>query len=300
MRQPSAPLGQPTALLGIVIIVIAANLLGLKDGFAKLSVEATGPLFLAWLQYVATWVFISGFVVAREGTAALIPTPFKLQLLRGLLITVTPLQFFISTQFIPLAESHALLFTGPLLAVVWSRLLLKEHVGIHRYLAVVCGFLGILIVLRPDFSQAQIGHLFAFGAGFTQSFYFIINKRAADLSSPVASIAHSVIFGALLLAPLVIWQWPAITTADLSNLAWFALFGAVGQSLLIFGFAFGPASLLAPFHYSIIIASIGFGWLAFGYLPDALTFAGIALVISAGVYIAMREARLARTRTQSR
>jgi len=279
-------------LTGIIIMVVGANLLGVKDGFAKMAVLETGPVFLAWLQYIATWVFVAGIIVVREGPAKLIPTPFPLQLLRGVLVTVTPLQFFLSAQYIPLAESHALLFTGPLLTVVWSKFLLKEHVGPHRWLAVICGFAGILIVLRPDFSQAQIGHLFAFGCGVTQSFYFIINKRAAELSTPLASIAHSVIFGSVLLLPLVLWNWPDISAAQLPTLGWFALFGAIGQSLLILAFSYAPTSLIAPFHYSIIISSIAFGWVAFDYFPDAITFLGIALVITAGVYIGRREAQL--------
>lgn len=279
-------------LTGMIIMIIGANLLGVKDGFAKMAVGETGPVFLAWLQYIATWIFAACIIVVREGPAKLIPRPFGLQMLRGVLITVTPLQFFASTQYIPLPESHALLFTGPLLTVVWSRFLLKEHVGPHRWLAVGCGFVGIIIVLRPDFSQAQIGHLFAFGCGVTQSLYFIINKRAAELSTPLASIAHSVIFGSVILLPLVLWSWPDISAATLPTLGWFALFGALGQSFMILAFSCAPTSLIAPFHYSIIFSSIAFGWLAFDYLPDALTFAGIALVITAGIYIGRREAML--------
>lgn len=281
-------------LTGILIIVIGATCLGLKDGFAKLLVGDLNPVVLAWVQYTSVWVFMAGLVTVRQGPAKLVPTPFRLQAVRGLLITITPLQFFISTQYIQLAESHALLFTGPLLAVVWSHFFLKEHVGPHRWLAVLCGFLGIILVVRPDFSNAGIGHLFAFGSGVTQSFYFIFNKRLAELSSPMASIAHSVVFGTIILLPFAIWFAPDMGTVHLPNLSWFIIFSIAGQSLLILAFSYGPTSLIAPFHYSIIVSSILFGLVAFNQFPTPLTLLGIAIVISAGIYVAQREARAAR------
>jgi drug/metabolite transporter (DMT)-like permease len=283
-------------LAAMAIVLAATVALGTKDGLAKLMVADYPPVFLAWLQYSATYLLVAPLAVMRHGASALAPRPFGLQTLRGLFVMVTPLQFFIATRTVPLAEAHALMFAGPPLAVIWSALFLGERVRHHRWMAVICGFIGIWLVLRPNFSKAEIGHLFAFGAGVSLSAYFVLSRRIGSQTPALAGITHSVLFGTILLLPLVWLNWPAALSAQPGALAMFAVLAALGQALLILGFNFGPASFIAPFHFAIILTSIAFGIVVFRWIPDAMTLLGIGIVIASGVYIAVREARLGKIR----
>lgn len=277
--------------LGVFLMVAATSSLAIKDGFAKLLVADLHPIYLVWLQYVVIWLVLAPFIIQRYGAGALIPRPFGLQFLRGLAATATVLFFFYAVGYIQLAEAHAMVFVGPLLATLLSAALLGEQVGRHRIVAALLGFTGVILILRPDFSAASLGHFLALGAGASVAVYFLANRRAASHGAPLASVAHSVVVGAVLLAPAIFFITPGAVSGHGWLLPAFFLFSIAGQCFLVMSFTFAPASLVAPFHYSQIITSILFGYAVFDQLPDALAITGIVIVIACGVYVAWREAR---------
>jgi drug/metabolite transporter (DMT)-like permease len=273
------------------MMITATACLASKDGIAKLLVSDYHPVLLLWAQFTAIWFVLAPIIIFRHGLRALWPRPFAIQFLRGLFSMLTVLFFFSSIQYIQLAEAHAMVFVGPLLATILSAVILKEPVGRHRIIAVVIGFSGVLLILRPGFSAASLGHFLALGAGVSVAFYFLCNRKAANLAPPLASVANSVSIGMVLLSPALffIGTVPAWEHSGLFGL--FFLIAIAGQSLLVLSFNFGQASLIAPFHYSQIVSSVLVGYLLFNQVPDKITFAGIAIVISCGLYIAYREAR---------
>lgn len=277
--------------IGMAMMIVGASCLATKDGFAKMLVQAHHPIVVMWLQYFIIWIAVAPLVAYKHGLPALLPKPYGLQFARGFFSMSTVIFFFFAIQYIQLAEAHAMVFIGPLLATALSPFILKERVGIHRITAVLIGFSGVLIILRPDFSAASFGHVIAMGAGFSIAGYFLTNKKAAGSAPPAASVAHSVIVGTLLLLPIIPSLWVMPHSSELTQFGAFFIFSIAGQALLVISFNFGPTSIIAPFHYTQIIMSVVFGWLAFNQIPDIVTMMGIAVVIGSGVYIALREGR---------
>lgn len=276
------------------MMVAGATCLSSKDGIAKMLVTDHHPLSILWVHYLFIWLALAPLVAARQGVGALLPRPFGWQLLRATLSMTTVLLFFNAIRFIPLANAHAMVFIGPLIATALSPFLLGEHVGLRRASAVAVGLAGILFILRPDFEGQGLGYLLALGAGVSVALFFLVNRRAAGMASPTATVMHSVSVGAVVLAPLQPFIWQDFSGTALWLLIVSAVIALAGQALAILSFGFGEASLIAIFHYFGIVASTAFGLIVFGDFPDPVTWAGIALVISSGVYIALRERKLGR------
>ncbi len=279
-------------VLGILLMITATACLASKDGIAKMMMPEYHPIMLVWAQFTAIWLILAPIIVYKHGLGALWPRPFGLQFLRGLFSTFVVVFFFFAIQYIQLAEAHTMVFVGPLLATILAAVILKEPVGRHRILAVIVGFSGVLVILRPDFSAASAGHFMALGAGFSLAFYFLCNRKAADLAPPLVSIANSVSIGMVLLVPALFFVGEVPAWNDAGMFGLFFIIAVIGQSLLVMSFGLGPASLIAPFHYSQIISSVTVGYVLFNQVPDEVTFIGIAIVILCGLYIAYREARL--------
>lgn len=276
------------------MMAVGATCLASKDGMAKMLVADHHPVSILWVHYTFIWLVLAPLVALREGPAALLPRPYGWQLTRGVIAMLGVLFFFNAVRFIPLANATAMIFIAPLIATALSPLVLGERVGIRRACAVTAGLAGVAFIMRPDLSGEGLGYLLAFCSGLSIAMFFLINRRAAGMASPMATVMHSVSVGAFLLAPVQLFIWQDHSTAGLSLLALSAVVALAGQALAVLSFNFGEASLVAIFHYFGIVASTAFGYFVFGDFPDGLTWIGIAIVISSGIYIALRERKLAR------
>ena len=281
-----------TPLFGILIMCVGISFFGIKDGFAKILVSELHPVMVAWMQFAVSWLLIVPFVIYRNGIAAMWPRPFFLPFMRGATSVAIGVLVITALKFIPLADLQAVIFVAPILVTALSPWLLKEHVGIRRWSAVIAGFIGVLIILRPDLSGERFGYLIALGAGVVLACYFFVNRKAANLSSPEAGVLHVMSVGAVGLAvpAFLTWKTPGLT--EFPVIGGMAFFTVLGHFLLIEAFKHGPASLIAPFHYFVIISAIIMGYFVFGDLPEPLTWLGIAIVLASGIYIAVREGKL--------
>jgi drug/metabolite transporter (DMT)-like permease len=276
----------------MVLLACGISTLAVKDGFGKVLVlSGHHPVFLLWFQFATTWIFLAPAVAYRHGATAVIPKPFWMQSLRGFLIMAVMVLFFVSLKYIQLAEAHAMVLIGPVVATALSPLFLAESVGWRRWIAVLVSFIGVLIVLRPELTGVGTGYFIALAAGFGVGCYFIANRLVAGAVPPLAGVLHSVAVGTFFLLPFMIWIAPEFHGQHWPVYLLFAVLGLIGQTMLIVAFDHGEASLIAPFHYAVIIASILFGYIAFGQLPQPIAFVGIFIIVASGLYVAIREAR---------
>ncbi|MGI9380476.1 MAG: DMT family transporter [Methyloligellaceae bacterium] len=281
-------------LLGMSLMVLGIAFLVSKDGIAKYLTADYSAATLLWIQYVSTWLILAPVIVFLHGWKSLWPHPFGAQLLRGLFAFATVLLFFEAVKTIPLAEAHAMVFVGPLTATALAPVFLDERVGWRRWLAVAVGFLGVLLILRPEFSGERTAYFLALGSGFSIGGFFIMNRKTAHSAPPLASVAHSVIFGTILLIPYLMTTQSSGTVEEGSGFAMlhflgFVILALLGQTLLILSFSFATASNVAVFHYSGIIFSTIIGYFAFGEFPTLVSWIGILLVVGCGLFIAWRE-----------
>ncbi len=191
-----------------------------------------------------------------------------------------------------MAKALTLAFVAPLVTTALSPFLLKEKVGIRRWTAVIIGFIGSLIVIRPGFIEFNLATIAALGTGCFYGFYLIITRKLHTTDNPLLTLLLTGVVGALissLFVPLV-WVNP-------TNIQWFwlsimGIFACLGHILLIYSLKYADASKLAPFGYFEIITNILLGYYIFKDFPDFWTFIGLFIIISSGVYIFKRELKI--------
>jgi drug/metabolite transporter (DMT)-like permease len=279
-------------LAGIFLLVAAMSIVPFMDAIAKQLSDHIPVLQLVWARFFCHFCLILPVALLRYGPKHLLPNQPILQLLRGGLLLASTILFFAAISAMPMADALALIFVSPLIVTALSPWLLGETVGPRRRLAVIVGFLGALLIVRPGFGSIQWPALLAVGAGIVFGLYLLTTRRLAGSAPPLVTLTYTAAAGALLMSLIVptVWVTPSLT--DLGAMGMMGAIAAAGHFLLIKSFDFAPASLLAPFTYSEIVMTTLLGFVFFGDFPDAWTWAGIAVIISSGIYISLRERTL--------
>jgi drug/metabolite transporter (DMT)-like permease len=278
-------------LLGIFLMVLAVFLFPMKDAIAKMTGGYYSAIVIMWTQMVFTSLFYVPVITVKYGPGILLPPRLLLQILRSISLISGIGMFYWAISLVPLAEATAISFVAPLVTTAISPFMLGEKVGLRRWLAVMVGFIGVLIVLRPEFSGDRLGYMIAFGAGLAIGFFYLFNRLLADAAPPIANLTYSSVIGAILLTPLIFSVWVPPRPEDIYLIIGFVAFAAMGQTCLFNAFIYGEASIIAPIGFSQIVGATLFGYLFFGDFPDAVSIVGILIVIASGVYIAIRETR---------
>ncbi|TIR78313.1 MAG: DMT family transporter, partial [Mesorhizobium sp.] len=184
---------------------------------------------------------------------------------------------------IPLAEVYALIFLAPLFVTILSTLILREKVGPWRWLAVVAGFAGVMLVVRPGFRELHLGHLAAFAIAFLAATSVILMRSLAQQEKRTTMLGVLVGYG-LLFNGLGVAA-TSFTLPDGRQLIWLVMAGAFtagGQLLQLLAAKYAPANRIAPTHYSQIVWAVVLGSLFFQEDPDLLTLAGLAVLGASG------------------
>jgi drug/metabolite transporter (DMT)-like permease len=281
--------GKATAWKGILLCVAAVSLFGAVDGISKMLTADQSFEQIMLARYAFSVPFLLMTTRPQKWPGLLRTARPGLQILRGAAPLVIGGAMIVAVTYLPLAEATVILFAGPFLVVALSGPLLGEPVSRHSWIAVVVGFLGVLLVARPGFGELTRYTIFpAVGAVFYAVFQLMTRRLATAGEDPDVTLAWTLLVGWLVSVPLAIANWPPVGSAALGlALAMGVAFG-LGQLFLARSFALAPAHLLAPLSYAQIIAATLFGLLVFGDVPDLFTAAGILLIIAAGVYVARR------------
>jgi drug/metabolite transporter (DMT)-like permease len=213
--------------------------------------------------------------------------------LRGLALLGSTILNFWALGFLPLTMTAAIMFSMPLWVCLLSVPLLGEHVGPRRWAAILVGFGGILVVTRPWSGTMHWAALLSVGAALCGALYAILTRRLAGRDTTATQQFYAALVATLGTAPVALsdWVWPA---GAASWVAFFAIggFGWLSHQLMIVAHRYAPASTLAPFSYTQIVAMAASSWLIFAQPPDAWVLAGAGIVVASGLYIWLRERTL--------
>src|SRR5215510_9619300 len=203
---------------------------------------------------------------------------------------------FYAVTMLPLADATAIAFSQPLFSVVVAALIAGEKVRWRRWSATVVGFAGVLVMVRPGEGSLQAGAIVALANAAMVAFSILLVKRLSDSESPLMILTQFAIFSTLLLLPpaLWVWRWPDLWGWVLA--VGVALSATIGQYFWVQAFKAGEMSAVAPFEYLRLPFAVFVGWLIWGEIPVIWTYVGAAIVIASALYIAHREAQLARER----
>jgi drug/metabolite transporter (DMT)-like permease len=216
----------------------------------------------------------------------------KLQILRGFTLLGANICFFYSISIISMAKALTLAFVAPLITTALSPIFLGEKVGIRRWTAVLIGFVGSLVVIRPGFLEFNLATIAALGTGCFYGIYLVITRKLHSTDSPLLTLLITGVVGAVIASFIVPFVWINPTPVQWSWLALMGIFACLGHILLIYSLKYADASKLAPFGYFEIVTNIILGYYFFADFPDNYTFLGLFIIILSGVYIFYRELHL--------
>lgn len=282
-------------LLGVLLILVSCLVLASHDGLSK-HLTLIYPVFLViWARYMAQTVLMAALFAPRMGRRVFHTLRPGLQLCRGLSLVSVSMMFISGLSFIPLAEATAVIFLTPLLVTVASALL-GEHVSRSQWLAVGCGLIGVMIIVRPGGALFTPAILLPFGAAVSFTLYQLVTRRLSATDHPVTSNFLTSVVGSLVMSVLVIFNWQTPTLHDALLMAALGAMAMSGHLLLTNAFRFASAATLAPFTYAQIIFAGVVGFFAFGHVPDLGAILGMAIIIASGLCMAWVQGRAPRPR----
>jgi drug/metabolite transporter (DMT)-like permease len=284
----------PDNLKGIGLTFLAMAMLPYLDVCAKFLGQQQIPVIeIAWARVFFGALMILPFAVKVDRAKALIPRPLGLQLLRCLAHISATFAFFTALKFMPIADTMAVWYIEPILLLLLSVWLLKEKLDLYRVVAVIAGFCGTLIVIRPGLVATNPGVPFALFSGLAFAFYLLITRLLAGKARAVTTTFQTNALGAVICSALLPWVWVWPTSEQWLLMLAMAAFGTLGHYLAARAYDYAEASLLATLAYSEIAMSIFAGWLFFSDLPDRWTLLGITVLIACAAAISWRERSIA-------
>ena len=273
----------------ITFNLLAWVMLPIMDGFAKYLSSDLPVLQITWARYFFTVAFTLPIMFFFFRKNLVWTDKPKLQLIRGLILLTANVCFSYSISIISLAKALTLAFIAPLIVTAFSPIFLGEKVGFRRWSAVIIGFIGSMVVIRPGFVEINLASLAALGTGVMYGFYLIITRKLSSSDNPLLTLLLTGVVGAIIISFVMPFVWIKPTLNQWSMMAAIGIFACVGHLFIILSLKYADASKLAPFSYFEIVTNIIIGYYFFSDFPDKWTFLGLFIIILSGIYISRRE-----------
>ncbi|AXA85488.1 EamA family transporter [Lysobacter oculi] len=278
---------------GVLLGLSAYAAFSFSDAFIKL-LKGGVPTFQLMFMGAAMGLLALPLVKQPQERWSYLVTPrapgiWWLRMLAG---AVNNLGALLAFTHLPMAEAFALIFLMPIFVTLLSVVVLREHVGWRRWLAVIAGFAGVLVVLRPGFRELHIGHLGGIICGLAGACGVVLMRRVGDREHRL-TLLGTTLLGNLLVAGVLMWpDLHAPTALQWAYVAGFGLLSALGTVLLMQATLATPVNHVAPTQYSQMLWSVLLGWWLFHDRIDALTWVGIGIILAAGLFTLVREERV--------
>lgn len=293
-----SPDAERQPLLGIFLMIGAFACFAVLDTTAKAMLPSLGTPLVVFGRYAFALVAVALWVWQQGGLPLLRTHHAALQVVRGLLLVGSTATNFFALNYLQLAQTSAISFSNPLWVCALSPLLLGERIGPRRWAAVVIGFLGVLLIIRPGSEGFHWAMLVSVASALFTALYQVATRKVGARDRALTSLFYVSLVGALAAAPATgfmkvepaAWQWGVLVVMG--------VLGTIGHYMLTQAHRLAAAPVLAPFVYTQILWMILLGYLAFGNLPDGLTLLGSAVVIASGLYVFYRERQIARARRE--
>lgn len=287
----------PHALAGIALLVAAVACFAVLDTTTKL-ISASIPVMMAlWFRYAFQAIATTAVILPIRHKVRLRTDHPKFQFLRGLLLLSTSVFAYFGLQHMPVGEFTAIVMITPLVITLLASVTLSEKVSWVRWVLVIGGFAGTLIIIRPDSDDFNWAMLLPLGLVASNAGFQILTSRLARTENPLTTHFYTGWVATLVTSVALPFVWVHLDSATLwISLAIMGLMGAVGHFMMILAYGRAPASTLTPFLYAQIGFAMVGGWVMFSHVPDQWAMLGmvtIAVCGAAGAWLAVRESRVA-------
>lgn len=297
------PSATDTTIKGMALMAGCMLVLPFMDAIAKYmaNVEGMSPGQVNFYRFFFQMVCILPLLLAIQGRSALSAKRPRLNLLRGVLHAAASLMFFTAVKYMPLADVFAIYFVEPFILTALSAIFLGEKVGWRRWLAIVVGFGGAMIVIQPSYAVFGLTSLLPVACAFLYALYMFLNRAIGEADSPVtmqtmAGIGGTLFMGVVLIGGNAAGQDDFAISLPTSwlGLVLLVILGSISgyaHLIVVRAFRMAPLSVLAPFQYFEIIAATILGYALFNDFPTVSKWVGILIIVGSGLFILWREQR---------
>lgn len=269
------------------IMTMCAGVLFLatNDAIVKWLVARYDPFQIVFVRSLIALPLTIALVCVIDGRHALRSARLPVHAFRGVLGVAASFAFILSLRTLPLAEATALVFASPLVVAGLSAPLLKEHVGWGRAAAIIVGFVGVLIIVRPGAATFQVASLLAVEASVLYALVMVSARWIDKRDSLWTMMFYMTVFAAVFSAFTVFGEWPTPIFSDVFLFLGTAVAGTLGLALISQAFRMAPAAVVAPYDYTALLWASLLGWLIWGVVPGLVVYGGAAVIIASGIYL---------------
>ena len=285
---------QGPALAGIALTLGAVALFASLDTATKLVLTTVPMMMALWFRYFVQAVATAAIMLPRRGWRSWHTQRPGLHLLRGLLLVSSSLAAFSALQHIQVAEFTAIVALSPLIVTALAALLFGERVSPARWLLVLGGLGGALIIIRPgaeSFSAAMLLPLLVLAAN---SSFQLLTSRMVRSEDPMTMHLYTGCIGALIASLALPWVWRELSWLEWGRMMVMGLSAAIGHFLLILAYSRTPVAVLSPYLYAQIAFAVIGGWLVFSHTPDGWALLGMCVIAACGAtgaWLILRQSR---------
>lgn len=279
-------------LVGIALVSSAYLLFTLLDGSAKWLVRGMPVIMVVWLRFVMH-ALIAGAVLFPLRGVQLVKTRYLgWHALRALMFVAMTGMNFWALQYLQLTVTSSIFFTVPIVIALFSAFILGERLDTGRWIAILAGFVGVIVIVRPGSAGFHPAMLAALVNALLYAMFMLMTRRLAAYDSAETIQYLPAVGAAVVLTPFAIagWEWPD-TWLEWTVACLLGAFGAVGHYFLALAHRYAPASVTAPFLYQQVLYMAVFGYVVFGDVPASAVWMGAAIVVASGLYLFYRERR---------
>ena len=271
--------------IGIIFAIFAYFSFSLLDTIQKTAVIYHSIFQILFLKYFFT-LFLSITESYRKKNYNFYKTNnSKLQITRSVLSIIESGCFVLSFRYLSLADAHSIASLTPVIVVALSAIILREKVNLKTWIAIFIGFIGVLIIMRPGLSIFDPKSMIPLAAAFFLSLYQIVTRKVSEYDSSETSLFYTSVVGIILMSFLVPFYWQPMQSFSYLLFLGVGIFFSLGIYFQIIALSFAKASIVQPFHYSLILWAIILGYIFYNDLPDLLTIIGAIIITLSGIYV---------------
>ena len=271
--------------IGIIFAIIAYFFFSILDTIQKSAVLYYSIFQLMFVKY--TFVLLLSFIEAKRTNKINFykTNNFKLQIIRSLLSILESACFVLSFKYLSLANAHSIGALAPIIIVVLSVFILNEKVSLKTWVAIFIGFIGVLIIIRPASDVFSLKSLIPLLAAFFLGLYQIATKKITEYDTPEVSLFYSSLVGIFITSIMAFYFWQPVNINSLIFFLPIGLFFSLGIYFQILALNNAKASIIQPFHYTLIFWAIIFGYFFYDDLPDLYTIIGALIITASGIFV---------------
>lgn len=271
--------------VGILFAVAAYFSFSILDAFQKTTVINHSIFQLLFIKYIFTLLLSCSEAKRKNNYKFWQSNNVKLQVLRSFFSIIESGCFVLAFRYLSLADVHSVGSLTPVIIVALSALILKENVSPKTWIAIFVGFLGVLIILRPGLSIFDIKSLLPLMAAFFLGLYQVVTRKVSENDSTETSLFYTSLIGFIVMSILAFVYWQPLTLNSYFLFTGIGIFFSMGIYFQIIALSKARASIIQPFHYTLIFWAIILGYLVYDDLPNIPTIVGAIIIAASGIYV---------------